>query len=108
MKAILNLSTAAGVPPRHAAASPAPGAATAAVESLSGGKTIPVVFMPSPAGSKPLLVSGAEMLAMVFSAENRPSLRWLAEQQEQRTLPFKKMGRLCGRPISSRQFLFVP
>lgn len=41
------------------------------------------------------LLSGKELLEAVFTAKSRPSLRWLREQQRRRTIPFRKIGRLC-------------
>lgn len=40
------------------------------------------------------LVSGAELLEIIFPKKSRPTLRWLRDQQEQRRVSFVKIGRL--------------
>lgn len=45
----------------------------------------------APAG----LVDGPRLLEILFPNEAcRPSMRWLRDQQEHRTIPFVKLGRL--------------
>lgn len=40
------------------------------------------------------LSSAVEMLKAVFPPDKQPSLRWLREQMQRRTIPFIKIGRL--------------
>lgn len=40
------------------------------------------------------LVSGKQLLEILFPPESRPTLRWLRDQQKERTIPHMKVGRL--------------
>jgi len=40
------------------------------------------------------LVDANTLLKIIFPANCRPTLRWLRDQQERRTVPFRKIGRL--------------
>ena len=39
------------------------------------------------------LVNAVGLLEQVFAKNNRPSLRWVREQQKNRTIPFIKIGK---------------
>jgi hypothetical protein len=43
---------------------------------------------------KTKLVDAKTLLATIFDAKSRPCLRWLRMQQEARTIPFIRIGRL--------------
>jgi hypothetical protein len=60
-------------------------------------------------GSKPddKLVSAQTLLKLLWDEESRPSLRWLRQQQAERTLPFIKVGaRVWFDPADVRRCLF--
>jgi len=40
-------------------------------------------------------VDAKQLLEILFDESTRPSLRWVRDQQRNRTLPFVKLGRLC-------------
>ena len=40
------------------------------------------------------LVDGLTLLEIIFPKKCRPTLRWLRDQQENRSVPFRKIGRL--------------
>jgi hypothetical protein len=50
--------------------------------------------MPDTVSADEQLVSGAELLEILFSEECRPTLRWLRDQQATHRIPFIKIGRL--------------
>jgi hypothetical protein len=52
------------------------------------------------------LVDGPTLLKEIFPPSNRPTLRWLREQQKNRTIPYIKISRLVFfDPVEVRQHL---
>jgi hypothetical protein len=52
------------------------------------------------------LVSGKQLLELLFEEASRPSLRWLRMQQKRRALPYIKIGRLVRYdPLRVREIL---
>ena len=61
---------------------------------FSVNKTKPKITKPLPEFSPGQLVDGPTLLEILFPAKCRPTLRWLRQQQAQRSVPFIKAGRL--------------
>jgi hypothetical protein len=52
------------------------------------------------------LVDAQGLLEAIFDEASRPTVRWLREQQEKRTIPFVKIGRLVRfDPLQVREAL---
>ena len=49
---------------------------------------------PQPLCADGQLVDAVELLKILFPQKCRPTLRWLRDQQEQKRVPFRKIGRL--------------
>jgi len=43
----------------------------------------------------PRYVAAPQLLEILFDENCRPSLRWVRDQQRNRTIPFVRIGRLC-------------
>lgn len=51
-------------------------------------------MQPETYSARPELLSGEELLGVLFSDAARPSLRWLRDQQKRKAIPFIRVGRL--------------
>ena len=75
-------------------------------DRLSQNATEAKIFPTCEAQDQNRLVCAEELLRMLWTAESRPSIRWLRKQQSRRAIPFLKLGaRVWFCPAEVRRHL---
>ncbi len=90
-------------PANRAEASQRSGAPTRTKKS-KGNEIAPATELSHP---RTQLVDAKGLLACLFSADSRPTVRWLREQQRAGTIPFYKIGRLVRFNVSEVQSTLI-